>query len=75
MGADRGFTANPKGRLWEECARRGVAPPKIRGDVQGGCHRVQMVLEIGEWELDSGTHWGESRKVAEGDRKHEPLRG
>jgi dsRNA-specific ribonuclease len=56
---------NPKGRLWEACARLHVAPPQIRHAASGPRHRVEMQLEVGEWELTSGVHWGWSRKVAE----------
>lgn len=57
--------ANPKGRLWEVCASRRVAPPRVRHGTSGPRHRVQMDLALGEWELTSGVQWGWSRKVAE----------
>ncbi|HBQ15799.1 MAG TPA: hypothetical protein DEF51_33290 [Myxococcales bacterium] len=56
---------NPKGRLWETCAARGLAPPRLRHAMAGSRHRVEMELTVGEWELSSGVHGGASRKVAE----------
>ena len=56
---------NPKGRLWEACAARRIAPPTLRHATSGTRHRVEMELTVGEWELSSGVHWGWSRKVAE----------
>jgi len=56
---------NPKGRLWEACAGRAIAPPSVRHQALGTRHRVEMVLEVGPWELTSGVQWGWSRKVAE----------
>lgn len=56
---------NPKGRLWEACAARRIAPPKLRHVMSGSRHRAEMELTVGEWDLWSGVHWGWSRKMAE----------
>ena len=56
---------NPKGRLLEACTRLRLAAPQIRHAPSGPRHRAQMLLEVDEWELDSGVHWASSRKAAE----------
>jgi len=56
---------NPKGRLWELCAVRRVPPPEIRHSAVGPRHRVEMRLLLDEWELETGVHWGSSRRMAE----------
>ena len=56
---------NPKGRLWEACAARALSAPTIQHGWSADRHRVEMELAYGPWELRSGQHWGDSRKVAE----------
>lgn len=56
---------NPKGRLWEACAKRRIPTPTLTGGAVGDRHRVQMRLAHGDWELDSGVHWAPTRKLAE----------
>ena len=56
---------NPKGRLWERCAQLGITSPRIRHREVDERHQVELELDFMEWELASGSHSGESRRVAE----------
>ena len=56
---------NPKGRLWERCAKLGLEPPTVRHRVLGPTHQAEMTLEINEWELSSGVQSASSRRVVE----------
>ena len=56
---------NPKGRLWERCAKLGLEPPSVRHRVLGPTHQAEMTLEIGEWELSSGVQSASSRRLVE----------
>lgn len=56
---------NPKGRLWERCAKLGLEPPSIRHRAIGPTHQAEMTLEIGEWELSSGVQSGGARRLVE----------
>lgn len=56
---------NPKGRLWEACAKRRIPTPTLAASAVGDRHRVQMRVAHGDWELDSGVHWAPTRKLAE----------
>lgn len=56
---------NPKGRLWERCAKLGLEPPGVRYRALGPTHQAEMTLEAGEWELSSGVQSASSRRVVE----------
>lgn len=56
---------NPKGRLWERCAKLGVDAPRIAHREIDGRHQIELTLTLAEWELASGSWWADSRKVAE----------
>ena len=56
---------NPKGRLWERCAKLGLELPSVRYRVLGPTHQAEMTLEAGEWELSSGVQSASSRRVVE----------
>lgn len=56
---------NPKGRLWERCARLSLEPPRVRHREVRGVHQAEMTLDVGEWELTSGVQSGWSRRIVE----------
>ncbi len=57
--------ANPKGRLFEFCARTKRGRPKLTLSKDGELHGVAMHLRVDGRVLGSGTQWASTRRVAE----------